>query len=198
MEDLMVYFKTEPNAVKELLHHIMDFQLGIARHYLKLGVEMIGCSDDLGTQNGLLFSPKILNEFFIPEYRRLFSLYKSHGVLINFHSCGHISPLLNTFMDLGIDILNPVQASANDLDQIRRATLGRMALSGGVSSALIVSGPKEAIRREVAKRIWQLGQQGGYFCAPDQGMPWLPENEHALDLAVEEFGRYPLEKPFQT
>jgi uroporphyrinogen decarboxylase len=146
----------------------------------------------------LLFSPRILYEFFIPEYRRLLGLYKERGVLIHFHSCGHITPLLDTFMSLGIDILNPVQASANDLDEVRRTTQGRMALSGGVSSALIVSGPKEAIRKEVARRIGQLGQQGGYFCSPDQGMPWLPEHELALDQAVQEFGHYPLEQTVEA
>lgn len=195
MENLMVFMKTEPQAVHELLTCIMDFQLGIARHYLKLGVELAACGDDLGTQIGLLLSPRAIHEFLIPQYCRLFDLYKENHVLINFHSCGRVLPLLPTFMDLGIDILNPVQASANDLDEFRRLTQGRMALQGAVSSALIVSGPAEAIRQEAARRIWQLGQAGGYFCDADQGMPWLPEHESALDSAIREFGNYPLTPP---
>jgi uroporphyrinogen decarboxylase len=119
MEAMMIYFYTEPEAVKEVLHRIMDFHLGIARHYLEVGVEIVGMSDDLGTQRGLLLSPKVIEEFFVPEYRRLFDLYKSHDVLVNFHSCGHIMPLVETFVDLGVDILNPIQASANDLDALR-------------------------------------------------------------------------------
>ena len=197
MENLMAYFYSEPQAVHEMMHRIMDFQLGIARHYLKLGVEMITCSDDLGTQSGLLLSPRIVNEFLVPEYRRLFGLYKENGVLIEFHSCGHVTPLLELFMELGIDILNPIQATANDLDALRQRTQGKMALHGGISSGLIVSGPVEAIREEVRRRIGQLGQQGGYFCAPDQGMPWPEEHYAALEEAVAEFGRYPL-KPALT
>jgi len=192
MADLMCFFRTEPNAVRELLHRIMDWQLGVARHYLRLGVEIVNCGDDLGTQSGLLLSPRIVAEFLVPEYRRLYNLYKQHGVLINFHSCGHITPLLEVFMGLGIDILNPIQATANDLDEVRRITEGRMALQGGISSGLMMDGPVDAIRDEVARRIGQLGQQGGYFCAPDQGMPWPPAHIEALERAVEELGRYPL------
>lgn len=192
MEDLMCAFYTEPNAVRELFHRIMNFQMGIAKHYLAVGVEMVGMGDDLGTQNGLLLSPEILTKFLVPEYQRLFDLYKSRGVLINFHTCGHIQPLLEMFMDLGVDILNPIQASANDLDALRAATQGRMALMGGIQSATIVRGPAQAIRAEVAQRLWQLGRAGGYFCSPDQGMPWPEAHIQALYDAVDELGQYPL------
>jgi len=192
MEDLMCFFHTEPSAVRELFHRIIDFQMGIARHYLALGVEMAGMTDDLGHQNGLLLSPDIIHEFLAPEYRRLFELYKRHGVLVSFHSCGHIEPLLDMFMNLGVDILNPIQASANNLAIVRTCTQGRMALQGGIGSGLIASGPVEAIRNEVRFRIRQLGRDGGYFCCPDQGMPWPEEHIQALQEAVEEFGKYPL------
>ena len=198
MQDLMCSFFTEPQAVRELLHRIMDFQLGIARHYLAAGVEMVSMGDDLGTQKGLLLSPEIVHEFLVPEYRRLFDLYKAHGVLVNFHSCGHIVPILETWIDLGVDILNPIQATANDLDQVRCLTQGRMALQGGVRSATVMSGPVEAIRTEVAQRLWQLGREGGYFCGPDQGMPWPEAHIRALYEAAEELGRYPLNLPDQA
>jgi|TARA_Y100000310_G_scaffold340040_3_gene434562 uroporphyrinogen decarboxylase len=192
MEDLMCYIYTEPGAVKELLHRVVDFDLAIARHYVSAEAEMVFMGDDLGTQSSLLFSPEILDTFFVPEYQRLFDFYKAHNILINFHSCGHVSPILEVFMELGVDILNPVQESANDLQLIRDRTEGRMALQGGINSGLIVSGPVEAIRREVHRRIHQLGKNGGYFCGPDQAMPWPKEHIRAWREAVEEFGKYPL------
>ena len=169
MENAMCGFYSEPEAMREVLHRIMDFQLGIARHYLNLGVEMVSMSDDLGTQCGLLLSPALIEEFLVPEYRRLFTLYRAHGVLVNFHSCGHIEPALDVFMDLGVDILNPAQSTANNLDGVRTRTAGRMALQGGISSGLIAAGPIPAIRAEVRRRIWQLGRDGGYFCGPVVG-----------------------------
>jgi uroporphyrinogen decarboxylase len=195
MEKLMCSFYEEPQAAGDLLHRVMDFQLAIARHYLEVGIEIASLGDDLGTQRGLLLPPEILHDLFVPEYRRLFGLYRRHGVVITFHSCGHVTSILDVFMDLGVDVLNPVQATANDLDEVRRITQGRMALQGAVSSATVVSGPVSAIRREVAQRLWQLGREGGYFCGPDQGMPWPKEHIDALHEAVDEMGRYPLKPP---
>ena len=192
MEDLMCFLHEEPSAVRELLHRIMDFDLAIARHYTEVGIEAAGLGDDLGTQQGSLFSPEILHEFFVPEYRRLFDFYRSRGVIIHFHSCGNVRPVLDVLMDLGVNVLNPVQATANDLDEVRRVTQGRMALQGGVSSGVIVEGPIPRIRDEVRRRLWQLGRDGGYFCGPDQGMPWPEAHRKAVSEAVAEYGKYPL------
>jgi uroporphyrinogen decarboxylase len=192
MENLMIYFYTEPGFVREVMRHIMDFQLGIAAHYLKLGIEFAYLGDDLGTQQGALLGPKIVNEFLVPEYTRLFQLYKERGVLIWFHSCGNVASVVETFMRLGVDVLNPVQATANDLDQLRTVTQGRMALHGGISSALIMDGPVDRIVAEVWQHMWQLGRDGGYFCAPDQGMPFPQAHLDAVHDAVERYGRYPL------
>lgn len=193
MENMMVYFHTEPGYAREILHRIMDFQLGLARHYLDCGVELIQCTDDLGTQRGLLLSPAVIEEFLLPEYRRLFDLYRARGVLIDFHSCGRIGTLLETFIGLGVNILNPIQATANDLDEIRAVTQGRLALRGGVSSAVVMEGPAERIHAEVRRRLRQLGQAGGYFCEQDQGMPYPPAHIEAVREAVERYGSYPLQ-----
>ena len=193
MENMMVYFHLEPGFVREVLGRIMDFQMGIARHYLAAGIEMASLGDDLGTQLGPLLGAPIVREFLVPQYRRLFDLYRGRGVLINFHSCGRIDEMLPIFLDLGVDVLNPVQATANDLPAVRAATARRMALQGGVSTRTVMAGPVEAIRDEVRARMRQLGQDGGYFCGADQGMPFPPRHVEALNEAIDEFGRYPLE-----
>jgi uroporphyrinogen decarboxylase len=192
MENMMAYFLTEPGYAREILHQIMDFQLGIARHYLACGVEFVQLGDDLGTQTGLLLSPRVIREFLLPEYRRIFELYRQNGVIIGFHSCGKIEAVLDTFMELGIAVLNPIQATANDLDALRKRTQGKMALQGGVSSGVVMAGPRERIEAEVRQRLMQLGRDGGYFCGPDQGMPYPEGNLAALQDAVEKYGRYPV------
>lgn len=192
MENMSMYFLTEPEFAKEILHSIMDFQIGIAQHYIKLGIEFVSLGDDLGTQRGALLGPKVLNEFFVPEYKRLFNFYRERNVLIGFHSCGNIESVIETFMELGVDVLNPIQATANNLDYIRAITKGRMTLQGGVSSAVIMNGPVEKIVEETRNRMWQLGKDGGYFCSPDQGMPFPKEHIEAIYQAIDEYGVYPL------
>jgi uroporphyrinogen decarboxylase len=192
MEGMMVAFYQQPKAAKRILRMIMDFQLAVAEHYLEVGVELVTLGDDLGTQSGALLSPAVVEEFLLPEYRRLCSLYRNNDVIISFHSCGHVEPLLDLFMELGVSVLNPVQATANDLAAVRRRTAGRLALQGGVRSATLVSGPPSAIQAEVAERIRLLGADGGYFCSPDQGMPWPEEHYRVFLDAVADFGVYPI------
>jgi uroporphyrinogen decarboxylase len=146
-------------------------------------------------QCGPLLGPKIVSAFFVPEYARLFRFYEERNILINFHSCGDVESLLDTFIQLGVDVLNPIQATANDLAKIRSRTQGRMALQGGVSSATVMDGPVERITAEVRERIWQLGQYGGYFCCQDQDMPFPPSHFAALQTAVKVYGEFPLHPP---
>ena len=193
MENMMIYFFTEPEFAHAVLRRIMDFQLGIARYYLAVGVEIVNLSDDLGTQRGALLGPSIVETFLLPEYARLISLYKQHGVLVNFHSCGNVALVVDALMDLGVDILNPVQATANNLDALRTCTQGRMALQGAINSATLMNGPCERIDAEVRERIRQLGQNGGYFCCQDQELPYPPAHLTALHAAVAKYGRYPVE-----
>ena len=185
MENMLEYFYTEPEFVRAVLRRIMDFQLGIAEHYIKAGIEVLLLGDDLGCQDRLLLSPDIINEFLMPEYRRLFDFYKKRGVLIDFHSCGYVEPLLETFIDLGIDILNPLQATANDFNNVIEVTKGRMALRGGVSTRILMTGSDGEIRAAVADAIVILGKYGGYFCQQDQGLPFPPHAIEVLKEAVE-------------
>ncbi len=195
MENMMIYFHTEPDFVREVLRGIMDFQLAIARHYLSCGIEVAMCSDDLGTQRGPLLGPRILREFLVPEYRRLFDLYRSKNVLISFHSCGCVEEIVGDLMELGVNVLNPVQATANDQVKVRRLTQGRMALQGGVSTATIMDGPVERIVLETRRAMWRLGREGGYFCGPDQDLPFPQAHLDAVHQTIEAQGRYPLNDP---
>jgi uroporphyrinogen decarboxylase len=192
MENLFVAFHEEPNAVRTLFHHIIDFHLGLAEQYVARGVEWASMGDDLGHQQGLLFSPDIMAEFFLPEYHRLLGFYEARGVRVNFHSCGRVQDLAETFIALGVDVLNPVQATANDLPVLRARTQRRVTLMGGVPSHVVLEGPVARIRAEVKEKIGLLGREGGYICTPDQGLPFPPEHLKAFAEAVEEFGRYPL------
>ena len=192
MENAMMYFYDEPGFMREVLRRIMDFQVAMQKHYLSAGVEIVLTSDDLGTQIAPLLSPELVREFLLPEYKRLMSVYREKGVYITHHSCGNIVQMIDIFLEMGINILNPVQASANNLYELREKTMGRIALDGGISSGLIVTGPIERIRQEVKEKMRLLGKNGGYFCNADQGMPWPKEHYAALRDAVEEFGKYPL------
>jgi len=192
MENMMVYFYTEPEFAREVLHRIMDFHMGMAEIYMEFNPMVAAMGDDLGTQNSLLLSRSVIDEFLVPEYRRLFQFYKERGVMVYFHSCGHVMPLLDMYISLGVDVLCPVQANANNLEEMIKVTKGRMALDGAISSHTGVTGTPEQLRALVRDTIRLLGRDGGYFCSFDQGLPFPEENVRALEEAVEEYGRYPI------
>lgn len=179
MESMMDYFYSEPEYARTILHEIMDFQLGIAEHYIKNGVEMVFFSDDLGCQDRLLLSPKITNEFLAPEYKRIFDFYRNKGVLVWFHSCGHVEPLLEFFIELGVSILNPIQATANDLHKVINVTKRRMALEGGINAKILMDGSDSDIQKAVKDAVEVLGAFGGYFPCLDHGLPFP---SHAVEV----------------
>ena len=192
MEKAMMFLYDEPEALRGLLHGIMDFHLAMAGHYLKAGIEVMTLAEDLGTQASPLLPPDVIRDLLVPEYKRLFSLYRANGVYIFFHSCGNIMPIADIFIGLGVNILDPIQATANDLDELRRKTAGKLALHGGVNSAILAKGDIREIEEETERRMLQLGRNGGYFCTCDQHMPWKEESIQAMRRTVEQRGRYPL------
>jgi hypothetical protein len=195
MENLLEYFYTEPAFVKDVFDHIAEFHLGLARHYVKVGVRSVGFSDDLAMQTGPFFSAEILEEFFKPVYRRVFDFYRQQGILTGQHCDGNVAKLLDFFIEIGLDILNPVQVSANDHVAVRRKTQGKLCLHGGIGNIIVTNGPVAAIEDHVRQTLWTLGRHGGYFPAVDHSMPTPDAHRQAVVAAIEKWGRYPLQPP---
>jgi uroporphyrinogen decarboxylase len=193
MENFFKAIHTHPKEVKRLLHEIADFNIKVFERYLEIGVDGVTFSEDLGHQYGLMISPKKFREFFVPEYRRIFEPLLREDKIIDFHSCGCIQDIVEDLIGLGVTILNPVQARANDLMSIKRRCAGRMALKGAIDSHLLMLGPIEKIRAEVKRVIGILAPGGGYVIGPDQAMPFPQENLNALWDVAEKYGRYPLQ-----
>ncbi len=94
-------------------------------------------------------------------------------------------------VELGVDILNPVQARANDLASVKAAAQGRMALWGGIDTQhVLMRATPAVVEAEVERVMAILAPGGGYICGPDQGMPFPEENIQALWRAAERCGRY--------
>jgi uroporphyrinogen decarboxylase len=194
LESLMAAFHEHPYELRELLRRITDYNIAVFERYIELGVDGVGFSEDLGTQRALMISPRAFREFLKPEYERAFAPVKAAGKLVNFHSCGCIKEIVEDLIDVGVDILNPVQARANDLAEVKRKSMGKLALFGGIDTQqVLMRGTPQEVEAEVKRVISILAPGGGYIIAPDQGMPFPEENIEALWRSAERWGRYPLE-----
>jgi len=191
MEAFMEAFYTHPAEMHELLGRITDYNIRIFERYMDAGCHGVSFSEDLGTQRSLMISPDLWRRFFKPQYARAFEPVKRAGGLVNFHSCGCVQEIVDDLVELGVDILNPIQARANDLALLKRKAYGRMALQGGVDTQhLLMLGTPEDVTAEVRRLIDLLAPGGGYIIGPDQGMPFPQANIDALWRAAEEYGRY--------
>jgi len=130
MDNFLTSLITHPEEAHAFLHGIAHFARGVFDRYLELGVDAISFSEDLGTQRALMLSPGMFREFILPEYVYAFENVLAEGKIIHFHSCGCVDAVAADLASIGVTILNPVQARANDLAKLKRETAGRMALEG--------------------------------------------------------------------
>lgn len=155
---------------------------------------------DYGTQRGEMFSPDIFEELFVPVYRRINDwVHANTGWKTYYHSCGSIRYLIEPFIDSGVDILNPVQTSAANMDpaELQRDFGGRIVFwGGGIDTQRVLPfGTVEEVRDQVHERIKIFGPGGGFvFSAVHNIQAKVPTgNILAMYDAVHEFGAYPLE-----
>ena len=191
MEMFLTALHTHPEEAHALCHGIADYARRVFDRYLELGVDAISFTEDLGSQRALMISPQMFRDFFLPEYEYCFENVLKAGKIVNFHSCGCVDAVAQDLADLGVTILNPLQARANDLRKVKQTTSGKMALQGAIDTAKLAGGSPVQVREEVIRVMEILKPGGGYICGPDQMIPGIPdENMAALWETAADVGEY--------
>lgn len=193
--DLM---QKRPYALR-ILDELLVYSIGCGQQLIELGADVIWTGDDFGTQQGMMLSPKLWREVFKPRFRQLFAELRRTrpDILIAYHSCGSIRPIIDDMMEIGLDILNPIQPQAvqMDLAELKKTYGDRLAFFGGIDiQGTLPNGTPEQVKAEVRERIRTAGVGGGYLLAPAHNIqPDTPiENIYAMFEAVKEYGPYPL------
>ena len=162
-------------------------------------VDIIKIGDDLGTEESLLISPRMYRQILKPVHADFISFIKSRtNARIFFHSDGDVAPLIEDFIEIGVDILNPIQTSAgsmSDLPSLKKRFGNNIVFCGGIDSQRILPhGSVEEVRQEVRRVMRALGPGGGCMIGAVHTVmdDVPPENVIAMVDAVQEFGRYPL------
>lgn len=162
-------------------------------------VDVIGFGDDLGTQTGLQFNPRIYRELFFPYHKQLYGLVHSRTKAYVFlHSCGSVYDLIPDLIEAGVDILNPVQTSAAKMDPVKlKQEFGdRLTFWGGGScpQRVLPHSTPEEVEADVRERLRIFAPGGGYVFAPihDIQPDVPPENIVAMYDAALKWGRYPV------
>ncbi len=169
MENLLIDFYENPNFVNDLLDQLLEYNLAIVKELLHFNIDGIMLGDDWGTQTNLVMSPQIWRQFIKPRVAKLYAEIKAAGLPVFIHSCGNIMQIIPDLIEIGVDVINPVQVIAMDPEEIKKKYGNKICLFGAVSTQRTFPyGTPEDVKREVKQRIKTLGKGGGYILAPDQ------------------------------
>jgi uroporphyrinogen decarboxylase len=172
IDNLLIDMAVRPELAHWLLDRFTNFYVDYFDRMLTAAqgqIDILRTADDLGTQGGLLLSPEMFRTFIKPRLKKLVDMTHSHGVKFMFHSCGAIRPLIDELIEIGIDVLDPLQAAAAGMDpQVLKEAFGdRVCLHGGICTQhLLPQGTPDQVRNEVRHRVEILGRHGGYILAP--------------------------------
>jgi uroporphyrinogen decarboxylase len=156
-------------------------------------------ADDLSGQAGPLISPVLYRRLIKPRWARIIQTIKAHtDAKIFYHSCGAIDAFIPDLIEIGVDIINPVQISAKGMDSaVLKKKYGKhLSYWGGGcdTQRVLAMGTPEEVRQEVYRRITDFAPGGGFIFNPVHNIqPLVPvENILAMFSAAREFGRYPI------
>jgi len=174
LEAMFMDMALRPQLAGALLDRLVEIKMAFWDKVLPLvagKVSVVREGDDLGSQSGLLMSPEMYRDIVKPRHKRLFSFIKERcgGAKLFFHSCGAIRELIPDLIEIGVDILNPVQVSAAGMDTGRlKAEFGSDITfwGGGVDTQKVLPyGTPGEVREEVRRRVGDLAPGGGFVFA---------------------------------
>jgi uroporphyrinogen decarboxylase len=203
LEDCVVQMALDPDFSVALLRRIADLCKTLMGHFLDaLGddVDIVKIGDDLGSQQGLLISPKMYRQILKPIHADYIAFIKERTkAKVFFHTDGDVWGVMDDLVEIGVDILNPIQTSAGRMSQVgelKRRYGDRLAFCGAIDTQHVLPrGSVADVRAEVRRMIEALGPGGGYLVAAVHTiMNEVPaENVLAMVDATVEFGRDPLQ-----
>ena len=161
-----------PERAAALMDRVQAYLMERTRRILQAGrgaIDMVEYNDDVGSQNGLLLSPAMWRRHLKPRLAEFTRLCKPYGVAVRYHSCGGIRPIIPDLIEIGVDVLNPVQTAARGMaaDGLKRDFGHRLCFNGGVDTQeLLPHATADRVRSETRLLIDTLGRDGGFILAP--------------------------------
>jgi len=171
LEKYMVGMMCDEPWLELLNDRVEEWSTGLALQLVKAGVDAIWFGEDLGSQTSTLISPEDWRIKFKPRHKRMIEKLRKENpeIIIIMHSDGAVAPLLDDFIEIGVDVYNPVQpnVTGSDPQELKDRYGDRLCFFGGIDQQeLLPSGNISRIQAEIKERIGILGKDRGYLLAP--------------------------------
>ncbi|MCL5986346.1 MAG: hypothetical protein M1371_07245 [Actinobacteria bacterium] len=176
--DFYIDIASNPQLTNYLLDSIEEYFLEWNKNYLTSvdgKVDIVAMGDDYGMQDRTLLSPEIWRNYVKNRYRNIIENTKSYYPDIKWfhHSCGSIVPIISDLVEIGVDILNPIQPTAKDMnpEDLKKKFGAKLTFHGGIDiQHLLMKGEPSEIKEEVKKVVKILSENGGYIAAPSHNI----------------------------
>lgn len=163
MERGFLEIASEPDAVKAIYASRIDRAIAENSYYIRPGQDGVLDGTDYSSSQGPMISPQCYRDLFLPAYqKRIRNFKEQHGKIVVQHACGNNWPLMDIFVEMGIDCYQSIQASAGmDMIEVQKKYGDRLSLWGGVQLEHLVSGTTEDVRRDVRRVMQEAAPSGG-------------------------------------
>jgi uroporphyrinogen decarboxylase len=197
LEKYMVSMLCDEPWLELLNDRVEEWSTGLALQLVRAGVDAIWLGEDLGSQTSTLISPEDWRLKFKPRHKRIIERLRKENpeLIIIMHSDGAVAPLIDDFIEIGVDVYNPVQpnVAGSDPQELKDKYGNRISFFGGIDQQqLLPSGNITEIRTEIQERISILGKNRGYILAPAHILQpdVSPESIEVMIEAAKDFGAY--------
>jgi uroporphyrinogen decarboxylase len=182
----------DPAYVDALVDKVAGFTLSLAIALQDAGVDILAFYDDFGQQDRLQISPQSWRRFIRPAWKRIWEAVrkKDPQTIIFLHSCGNIQEVIPDLVELGVDVLHPIQPETMDVYKVAETFRGHLAVWGTISSQKTIPlGTARDVENEIMERTKRLGKTGGFVVSPSNIMgPEVPlENVDAFSDACRRY-----------
>lgn len=167
IEPILSDFLMNPSFVEDLFDKIIEFNLVITKRLCQFPIDAFHFGDDWGQQHGLIFGPDFWRKIFKKRLKILYDAVHQAGLPVSIHSCGDITEIIPDLIEIGVNMITPLQAEAMDFNFLKREYGKYLTFWGGVSTQKTLPyGTPDDVRMEIRERIKVLGKGGGYILAP--------------------------------
>ncbi|MFQ6038466.1 MAG: uroporphyrinogen decarboxylase family protein [Candidatus Aminicenantales bacterium] len=189
MEQALVDLSQRPDGMFELLKRIHEHYLKEAEVWASTDVDAIALMDDWGTQQGLIASPEVFRELFLPMYREYAEVARHHGKAVFMHSDGYILDIIPDLIEAGVDALNS-QVFCMGVRELGERFRGKLTFWGEIDRQnLLPHGSAEEIREAVLEMWLHLHDRGGVIAQCEFGLEADPRNVFAVFEAWDRLSR---------
>jgi uroporphyrinogen decarboxylase len=187
MEKTLMEMVLNPGVTQEMMQRSAEFSIALSETACRrFKLDWLWLGDDAGGQRSMLMSPPVWRDMVKPLLKQNADVGKRHGIYVAFHSCGTIRPIIGDLIDIGVQVLNPVQCNCPGMDPLElKKEFGRdLAFMGGVDTqGVLPHGTADQVRQATARLLEGMtADGGGYILAASHTVPPETPDENVFAM----------------